>query len=170
MQQKSEQGIQRACFSEDNAFCVTLVNYLSTSLQLTPKALTVEKHSCNPRDILVKSLLCKRAESDSKIGKLLPLGSRAETTNISVKCQNSYAREEVTQSRDTARNWGLRHSVRSKTLTSTWTKEGKQHWGNTLYKLQRAPWVSFWEMGAGHWAPTCHICLAGKVSMLAIFN
>lgn len=40
-QQKSEQGIQRACFSEDNAFCVTLVNYLSTSLQLTPKALTV---------------------------------------------------------------------------------------------------------------------------------
>lgn len=38
---KPMQGIQRACFSEDNAFCVPLVNYLFTSLQLTPKALSV---------------------------------------------------------------------------------------------------------------------------------
>lgn len=74
------------------------------SLQLTPKALTVQKYSCNPGDTFEKTVLGKRAESASQTGQLLPWGSRAETTDISKKCWNSYAEEEVTQNRDIARN------------------------------------------------------------------
>lgn len=70
---------------------ISVLHWLITffaSPQLTPKAMTVQKYSCNrnPGDTLVKIILCKRAESDSQIGQLLPWGSRAETTNISMKC------------------------------------------------------------------------------------
>lgn len=95
-----------------------LIIFFAT-LQLTPKALTVQKYSCNPGDTLEKPILYKRAGSASQTGQFLPRGNRAETTNISMKFWNSYAKEEVTQNRDIARKGGLRHSVRYKTLTST---------------------------------------------------
>lgn len=162
--QNSEQGLQRSGLEESNTFCIMLVNYLLCIPAANP--LSVQKYSCNPGDILVKSILSERAESDSKTGKLLPLGSRAETTNISKKCQNSYAREEITQNRDSARNWGLRHSVRYKTLTSTWTKKGKQCWGNKLYKLQLAALGRLF--GDGVWGLATYVQhLFNRVSMFA---
>lgn len=72
-----------------------------------------------------------------------------------MKCWDSYAKEEVTQNKDIARNWGLGHSVRYKTLTSTWTKEGKQHRGNKLYKLQLAALGTFF--GDGGWGLTTYV-------------
>lgn len=153
-----------------NSVLLWLITFF-TSLQLTPKARSVQKYSCNPGDILVKSILRPGAESDSKTEKLLPLGSRAETTNISKKCQNSYAREEVTQNRDSARSWGLRHSVRNKTLTSTWTKEGKQCWGNKLYKLQLAALGRSFRNGAWGLATYVqHLFNRQKFSGLILIN
>lgn len=125
------------------------------SLQLTPKPLTIQKYSYNSGDTLEETILGKRAESDSQTGQLLPWGSKAETTSISMKCWNSYAEEEVTQNRDIARNWGLRHPVRYKTLTSTWTKETKQCRGNKLYKFQLAVLDTF--SGDGGWGPTTYV-------------
>lgn len=145
----------RACLGEGNTDCITLVNYLLCIPTANPKSTICPEVFLQSWRYSCEKLLCKRAESDSKTGKLLPLGSRAETTNISMKCQNSYAREEVTQNRDSARNWGLRHSVRHKTLTSTWTKEGKQCWGNKLYKLQPAALGRFF--GYGGWGLATYV-------------
>lgn len=103
-QQNSEQGLLELAEEKViHSILLWLITFFA-SLQLAPKALSVQKYSCSPGDILVKGRLCKRAESDSKTGKLLPVGSRAETTNISTKCQNSYAKEEVAQNKDSARS------------------------------------------------------------------
>lgn len=153
--QNSEQGLRRARLGEGNTDCITLVNYLLCIPTANAKSTICPEVFLQSWRYSCEKLLCKRAESDSKTGKLLPLGSRAETTNISMKCQNSYAREEVTQNRDSARNWGLRHSVRHKTLTSTSTKEGKQRWGNKLYKLQLAALGRFF--GYGGWGLATYV-------------